>query len=70
MPPKLGLHELTGDRKASWSMTVARNIWKKPVAAPHSIVIVIVDQTIRHADRIIHRSRGSARRASGMLAAA
>jgi hypothetical protein len=53
-------------------MTVARNIWKKPVAAPHSIVIVIVivDQTIRHADRIIHRSRGSARRASGMLAAA
>lgn len=27
MPPNFGLHELTGDRKGSWSMTVTRN-WR------------------------------------------
>ncbi|WBX83784.1 type II toxin-antitoxin system RelE/ParE family toxin [Sphingosinicella microcystinivorans] len=26
-PPNFGLHELTGDRKGSWSMTVTRN-WR------------------------------------------
>jgi toxin HigB-1 len=26
-PPNYGLHELTGDRKATWSMTVTRN-WR------------------------------------------
>ena len=27
VPPNFGLHELTGDRKGSWSMTVTRN-WR------------------------------------------
>ena len=27
IPPNFGLHELTGDRKGSWSMTVTRN-WR------------------------------------------
>ena len=27
IPPNFGLHELTGDRKESWSMTVTRN-WR------------------------------------------
>ena len=27
MPPNYGLHELTGDRKGTWSMTVTRN-WR------------------------------------------
>lgn len=27
IPPKYGLHELTGDRKGRWSMTVTRN-WR------------------------------------------
>ena len=27
MPPNFGLHELTGDRKGCWSMTVTRN-WR------------------------------------------
>ena len=27
VPPNFGLHELTGDRKKSWSMTVTRN-WR------------------------------------------
>ena len=27
VPPNFGLHELTGDRKAIWSMTVTRN-WR------------------------------------------
>ena len=27
LPPNFGLHELTGDRKGSWSMTVTRN-WR------------------------------------------
>jgi proteic killer suppression protein len=27
MPPNFGLHELTGDRKGNWSMTVTRN-WR------------------------------------------
>ena len=26
-PPNYGLHELTGDRKGTWSMTVTRN-WR------------------------------------------
>lgn len=26
-PPNFGLHELTGDRKETWSMTVTRN-WR------------------------------------------
>ncbi|HEX7822726.1 MAG TPA: type II toxin-antitoxin system RelE/ParE family toxin [Sphingobium sp.] len=26
-PPNFGLHELTGDRKSAWSMTVTRN-WR------------------------------------------
>lgn len=27
VPPNFGLHELTGDRKGSWSMTITRN-WR------------------------------------------
>jgi proteic killer suppression protein len=27
VPPNFGLHELTGDRKVSWSMTITRN-WR------------------------------------------
>jgi proteic killer suppression protein len=27
MPPNFGLHELTGDRRGTWSMTVTRN-WR------------------------------------------
>jgi toxin HigB-1 len=27
LPPNFGLHELTGDRKGTWSMTVTRN-WR------------------------------------------
>jgi proteic killer suppression protein len=27
VPPNFGLHELTGDRKGTWSMTVTRN-WR------------------------------------------
>lgn len=27
IPPNFGLHELTGDRKGTWSMTVTRN-WR------------------------------------------
>lgn len=27
VPPNFGLHELTGDRKGNWSMTVTRN-WR------------------------------------------
>jgi len=27
VPPNFGLHELTGDRKGNWLMTVTRNWW-------------------------------------------
>lgn len=42
VPPNFGLHELAGDRKGSWSMTVTRN-WRMTFALNAEGALVDVD---------------------------
>lgn len=42
VPPNYGLHELTGDRKGSWSMTVTRN-WRLTFAVNTDGALVDMD---------------------------
>lgn len=42
VPPNSGLHELTGDRKGSWSMTVTRN-WRMTFALNAEDALVDLD---------------------------
>lgn len=42
VPPNFGLHELTGDRKGTWSMTVTRN-WRLTFGVNADGVLVDLD---------------------------
>lgn len=42
VPPNYGLHELTGDRKGTWSMTVTRN-WRLTFAINADGALVDMD---------------------------
>ena len=42
VPPNFGLHELTGDRKGSWSMTVTRN-WRMTFAVNAEGALIDLD---------------------------
>lgn len=42
MPPNFGLHELTGDRRGTWSMTVTRN-WRLTFALNDDGMLVDMD---------------------------
>lgn len=42
VPPNFGLHELTGDRKGRWSMTVTRN-WRLTFGVNHEAALVDLD---------------------------
>lgn len=42
MPPNFGLHELVGDRKGRWSMTVTRN-WRMTFALNEDGALIDMD---------------------------
>jgi toxin HigB-1 len=42
VPPNFGLHELTGDRKGTWSMTVTRN-WRMTFGLDKDGALIDVD---------------------------
>lgn len=42
VPPNFGLHELTGDRKGTWSMTVTRN-WRLTFAMNSEGALIDMD---------------------------
>ena len=42
VPPNFGLHELTGDRKGEWSMTVTRN-WRMTFGMSGSGALIDMD---------------------------
>ncbi len=42
LPPNFGLHELTGDRKGTWSMTVTRN-WRMTFGVDEEGALIDMD---------------------------
>ena len=42
VPPNFGLHELTGDRKGTWSMTVTRN-WRMTFGVNEQDALIDLD---------------------------